>query len=52
MQDLSCNPALCCEFGHFGNTGENIKRMQGTRESPKISLFEMNSWRWSANLLL
>ncbi len=29
MQDLSCSCALYCAFGHFGNTGENIKRMQG-----------------------
>src|SRR5437588_12158057 len=35
--------ALYCAFEHFGNTGENIKRMQGTRESPKISMIEINS---------
>ena len=40
MQDLSCAPALCTV--HFGNTGEKIKRMQGTRESPKISVIEIN----------
>src|SRR5258708_23595187 len=33
--------ALYCAFEHFGNTGENIKRMQGTRESPKISVIEI-----------
>ena len=44
MQDLSCAPALCTvHFEHFGNTGENIKRMQGTREPPKISVIEINS---------
>src|SRR5580692_3001523 len=35
--------ALYSAFEHFGNTGENIKRMQGTRESPKISVIEINS---------
>jgi hypothetical protein len=35
--------ALCCAFEHFGNTGENIKRMQRTRESPKISVIEINA---------
>jgi Domain of unknown function (DUF4158) len=35
--------ALYCAFEHFGNTGENIKRMQGTREYPKISVIEINS---------
>jgi hypothetical protein len=35
--------ALYCAFEHFGNTGENIKRMQGTRESPKISVIEIQS---------
>ena len=35
--------ALYCAFEHFGNTGENIKRLQGTRESPKISVIEINS---------
>src|SRR6267154_4130450 len=35
--------ALYCAFEHFGNTGENIKRMQGTREYPKISVIEITS---------
>src|ERR1700693_1981441 len=35
--------ALYCAFENFGNTGENIKRMQGTRESPKISVIEITS---------
>ena len=44
MQDLSCAPALrTVHFEHFENTGENIKRMQGMRESPKISVIEINS---------
>ncbi len=48
MQDLSCAPALCAvhlstSFEHSGNTGETIKRMQGAREYPKISVIEMNS---------
>ena len=42
MQDLSCTPALCTVvFEHFGNTGKNVKRMQATREYPKISLIEI-----------
>ena len=44
MQDLSCAPALCTvDLSTLGNTGENLKRMQGTREYPKISVIEMNS---------
>ena len=31
----------CAFFEHFGNTGENIKRMQGTRENPKIYVIEI-----------
>jgi hypothetical protein len=30
--------ALCWAFEHLGNTGENIKRMQGRREYSKISV--------------
>jgi hypothetical protein len=30
-------------FERFGNTGENIKRIQGTREYPTISVIEKNS---------
>src|SRR6202162_954643 len=44
MQDLSCAPALCTvDLSTLGNTGENLKRMQGTRESPKISVIEIPS---------
>ena len=39
MQDLSC--VRYCAFAHFGNTGENIKRIQDTREYPKISVIEI-----------
>jgi len=35
--------ALYCAFEHFGNTGENIKRMQDTKESPKLSVIEISS---------
>jgi hypothetical protein len=30
-----------CAFEHFGNTGENIKRIQGRRECPKLSVIEI-----------
>jgi hypothetical protein len=44
MQDLSCAPALCTvHVCTSGNTGETIKRMQGTREDPEIPVIEMNS---------
>src|ERR1700692_664606 len=44
MQDLSCAPALCTvDLSTLGNTGENLKRMQGTRESPEISVIEILS---------
>ena len=49
MQSLSCAPALgivhlSTSFEHSGNTGENIKRMQGTMGYPKISMIEIKSY--------
>src|SRR6202011_5250639 len=44
MQDLSGAPALCTvDLSTLGNTGENLKRMQGARESPKISVIDIPS---------
>src|ERR1700730_3415976 len=44
FRDLSCAPALCTvHLSTLGNTDENLKRMQGTRESPKISVIEIPS---------
>ena len=37
MQDLSCAPALCTvDLSTLGDTGENLKRMQGTGEFQKL----------------
>src|SRR6516164_8213907 len=39
-----CACALYRAFEHFGITGENVKRMQDTIESPKISVIEINAY--------
>jgi hypothetical protein len=47
MQDLSCAPALCIvhlsTLGIRARTSKGCKVRQGTRESPKISVIEINS---------